>query len=69
MRFLVLGAGALGGYFGAKLTQGGSAIEYLVRPRRAVQLAADGIVVSEGDSVIRTPRRPSALTRSVAPTT
>jgi hypothetical protein len=46
----VLSAGALGGYFGARLTQGGSLVEYLVRPRRAAQLATDGVVIVEGDS-------------------
>jgi ketopantoate reductase len=38
MRFLVLGAGALGGYFGGKLVQGGADVEVLVRPKRAAQL-------------------------------
>lgn len=45
MRFLVLGAGALGGYFGGKLLQGGAQVDFLVRPARAVQLAATGLVV------------------------
>jgi 2-dehydropantoate 2-reductase len=39
MRILVLGAGALGGYFGAKLLQGGANVEFLVRSARAAQLA------------------------------
>jgi 2-dehydropantoate 2-reductase len=33
MRFLVLGAGALGGYFGGKLVRGGADVEFLVRPK------------------------------------
>ena len=45
MRMLVLGAGALGGYFGARLLQGGADITFLVRPRRAAQLAEHGLVV------------------------
>ena len=45
MRFLVLGAGALGGYFGGKLVQGGADVEFLVRPRRASQLVEHGLVV------------------------
>jgi 2-dehydropantoate 2-reductase len=47
MRFLVLGAGALGGYFGGKLLQGGAQVDFLVRPKRATQLAERGLVVKE----------------------
>ena len=54
MRFLILGAGALGGYFGAKFIHGGADVEFLVRPRRAEQLAANGIVVREGENETRT---------------
>jgi 2-dehydropantoate 2-reductase len=45
MRFLVVGAGALGGYFGGRLLRGGAKVEFLVRPRRAAQLADRGLVV------------------------
>lgn len=45
MRILVLGAGALGGYFGGRLLEGGATVEFLVRPGRAAQLAKDGLVV------------------------
>lgn len=47
MRILILGAGALGGYYGARLIQGGAAEEvaFLVRPRRQALLAASGLVV------------------------
>lgn len=45
MRILVLGAGALGGYFGARLIEGGADVAFLVRERRAAQLAARGLVV------------------------
>lgn len=57
MRFLILGAGALGGYFGARLLQGGADVTFLVRPRRAGQLARDGLVVKTQDDEIRTPVR------------
>ena len=43
MRILVLGAGALGGYFGGRLAQAGADVTFLVRPARAVKLAADGL--------------------------
>jgi len=54
MRYLVLGAGALGGYFGAKLIQGGADVEFLVRPRRAVQLAERGLVVKSHEGETKT---------------
>ncbi len=51
MRILVVGAGALGGYFGACLVRAGRDVTFMVRPRRAEQLARQGlhIVSSHGD--------------------
>ena len=45
MRILVLGAGAIGGYFGARLVESGADVAFLVRPARAARLAADGLNV------------------------
>ncbi|KAA2214128.1 2-dehydropantoate 2-reductase [Pseudoroseomonas oryzae] len=45
MRVLVLGAGALGGYFGARLIEGGAELAFLVRPRRQQQLQRDGLSI------------------------
>jgi 2-dehydropantoate 2-reductase len=45
MRILVLGAGAIGGYFGGRLVQAGADVTFLVRERRAAQLAERGLVV------------------------
>ncbi len=45
MRALVLGAGAIGGYYGGRLAEGGADVTFLVRPRRAKQLAERGLVV------------------------
>ncbi|HYD98671.1 MAG TPA: 2-dehydropantoate 2-reductase [Alphaproteobacteria bacterium] len=45
MRILVLGAGALGGYFGGRLLEAGADVSFLVRPRRARELAEHGLVV------------------------
>jgi 2-dehydropantoate 2-reductase len=55
MRFLVLGAGAIGGYFGGKLHKGGADVTFLVRPRRAAQLAERGLVIMAQDGEIRAP--------------
>ncbi|MDB5317878.1 MAG: 2-dehydropantoate 2-reductase [Rhodospirillales bacterium] len=43
MRILVLGAGALGGYFGARLIEAGADVAFLVRPKRAALLAEHGL--------------------------
>jgi len=45
MRILILGAGAIGGYFGARLQDAGGDVTFLVRSARAVQLAAHGLHV------------------------
>lgn len=44
MRLLVVGAGSVGGYFGARLAAAGRDVTFLVRPRRAAQIA-DGITL------------------------
>jgi 2-dehydropantoate 2-reductase len=49
MRYLVLGAGALGGYFGGMLVKGGADVTFLVRPARATQLQRDGLIVRTQD--------------------
>lgn len=45
MKILVLGAGAIGGYFGGRLAQAGADVTFLVRERRAAQLKERGLVV------------------------
>jgi len=54
MRILVIGAGALGGYFGGCLTRAGRDVTFMVRSRRAEQLARDGlhIVSPHGDFAV-----------------
>ncbi|MEM7744702.1 MAG: 2-dehydropantoate 2-reductase [Pseudomonadota bacterium] len=53
MRILFLGAGALGGYFGGRMTAAGSDVTFLVRPGRAAELA-DGLKIRSpmGDAQI-----------------
>ena len=57
MRILVVGAGALGGYFGGRLKDAGRDVTFLVRPRRAEQLAKTGLVIRSprGDANIPQP--------------
>ena len=45
MRILVLGAGGTGGYFGGRLAQAAVDVTFLVRPARAAQLDAEGLVI------------------------
>jgi 2-dehydropantoate 2-reductase len=62
MRILVVGAGAVGGYFGGRLVQAGRDVTFLVRPKRAEQIKAQGLqIVSPryGDLTIR-PRATTA---------
>ena len=46
MKILVVGAGAIGGYFGARLVAAGRDVTFLVRERRADQLRRNGLVVT-----------------------
>ena len=46
MRILVIGAGALGGYFGACLVRAGRNVTFMVRGHRAEQLARTGLQVT-----------------------
>lgn len=52
MRVLVVGAGAVGGYFGGRLAEVGRNVTFLLRPARAEQLEKDGLqIVSQyGDA-------------------
>ena len=58
MRILVVGAGAIGGYFGARLAQAGRDVTFLVRPKRAEQLAQRGLEVRspKGDVKVAAPQ-------------
>jgi len=57
MRVLVVGAGAIGGYFGGRMLQAGRDITFLVRPRRAGELASAGLLIKSphGDVTLKTP--------------
>ncbi|MDX5364714.1 MAG: 2-dehydropantoate 2-reductase [Pseudazoarcus pumilus] len=45
MKTLILGAGGIGGYYGARLIQSGAEVDFLVRPARAELLRRNGLVV------------------------
>lgn len=49
MRVLIAGAGATGGAFGTRLQEAGRDVTYLVRPRRAAMLQANGLTFEAPD--------------------
>ena len=61
MRILIVGAGAVGGYFGGRLAQAGRDVTFLVRPSRAKQLGQDGLrIISPHSNAVLTPKLVSA---------
>jgi 2-dehydropantoate 2-reductase len=61
MRILIVGAGAVGGYFGGRLVQAGRDVTFLVLPKQFEQIRAQGLRIlspSHGDITVR----PRAIT-------
>jgi 2-dehydropantoate 2-reductase len=54
-RVLVLGAGAVGGYFGGRLAEAGADVTFLVRPARAAALSQRGLVIESPMGDLRLP--------------
>ena len=54
MKILILGAGAVGGYWGARLHQSGTDVTFLLREKRAEKVRREGLVVksAKGDAVL-----------------
>jgi 2-dehydropantoate 2-reductase len=54
VKILVLGAGAVGGYFGARLHQAGADVTFLLREPRATKIRQEGLVIKspKGDAVL-----------------
>jgi 2-dehydropantoate 2-reductase len=54
VKVLLIGAGGVGGYFGGRLIQSGADVTFLVRERRAKQLAERGLVIKSplGDATL-----------------
>ncbi|TCP69483.1 ketopantoate reductase family protein [Baia soyae] len=57
MRVLVVGAGAVGGYFGGRLFEKGADVTFLVRPKRQEQLNREGLILKSvhGDATLAVP--------------
>lgn len=54
MKMLFLGAGGVGGYFGARLIENGADVTFLVRPARKASIAAQGLRIESpfGDATL-----------------
>jgi len=54
VKILILGAGAVGGYFGARLHQSSADVTFLLREPRAAKVKKEGLVVKspKGDAVL-----------------
>ena len=66
MRILVVGAGAVGGYFGGRLLQAGRDVTFLVRPRRAAELAKHGLVIRSPLGDVHRPSPPTVSQEALA---
>ncbi|WP_199868503.1 ketopantoate reductase family protein, partial [Virgibacillus senegalensis] len=57
MKIVIVGAGALGAYFGARWKEAGEDVTFLVRPKRASQLKKHGLKIQsrQGDYYIEQP--------------
>jgi len=61
MRILVVGAGAIGGYFGGRLLEAGQDVTFLVRARRAAELANWGLEIRSPNGDVAIPTPPTVL--------
>jgi 2-dehydropantoate 2-reductase len=61
MRILVVGAGATGGYFGGRLLEAKQDVTFLVRPRRAAELASSGLRIQSPCGDVSIPQPPTVL--------
>lgn len=65
MRFLIVGAGALGGYFGGRLLEAGQDVTFLLRARRVAQLEKTGLVVKSRFGDLTLPAPPYVLAETI----
>lgn len=65
MRTLVLGAGAIGGYFGGRLLAAGRDVTFLVRPRRQALLAEQGLRIRSPKGDVHIPDPPTVTADQV----
>jgi 2-dehydropantoate 2-reductase len=59
MKTLVIGAGAVGGYFGGRLLEAGQDVTFLGRPQRAARLAQAGLAIQSPAGNLHIPNPPT----------
>ncbi|MFT9596747.1 ketopantoate reductase family protein [Mesobacillus sp.] len=62
MKILIVGAGAIGGYFGGRLLEKGEDVTFLVRQKRQQQLRENGLVVESIHGDMHFPKPKTILT-------
>jgi len=67
MRILILGAGAVGGYFGGRLVEAGADVTFFVRPARAELLAAQGLRIDSPAGNLVAPVKTISDPKALAP--
>ncbi len=65
MRILVVGAGAIGGYFGGRLLEAGRDVTFLVRARRNAQLAKTGLGIRSRFGDVDMPAPPAIMAEAL----
>lgn len=61
MRILIVGAGAVGGYFGGRMLNAGRDVTFLVRANRALELAENGLIIQSPNGNLELPTPPTVL--------
>lgn len=67
MRILVVGAGAIGGYFGGRLLAAGENVTFLVRPKRAAALAEHGLSIRSPRGDLQLDSPPTVQADAIGP--
>jgi len=65
MRILILGAGGVGGFYGSHLLAAGRDVTFLVRPKRAAQLAETGLTMLSPLGNLKLPPPPTVLSGKI----
>ncbi len=65
MRILVVGAGATGGYFGGRLLEAKQDVTFLVRPKRAAELASAGLRIQSPFGDVSIPQPATVLAENL----
>jgi 2-dehydropantoate 2-reductase len=65
MRILIVGAGAIGGYFGARLIEKGCDVTFLVREKRAALLREHGLTVHTPNGDLRVEHPQLVLSKDI----